>query len=144
MFSSRQTTRPNRHARLSEYLRLRDEIVSLLHKNRPKGIDLFWQTRNRLFGENWTVNDFPPVESKAQLLDLMDFFKKKQEVLVESSQGVQVVETSRRTPCHSFPKKEKPVAQESHFRKMRQRKRIGGVFLVLLIIITAVLVFVFI
>lgn len=139
----RQTARPNRHARLSEYLRLRDEIVLLLHENRPKGIDLFWETRNRFFAENWTVNNFPPVESKAQLLDLLDFFKKSQEVLAESRPKVQVAETSRRTSWHSSFKKEKPVAHESRFRKRVQRKQAEVFFLVLLIIITAVLVFVF-
>jgi hypothetical protein len=143
MFSTRQTARPNRHARLSEYLRLRDEIALLLHKNRPRAIDLFWETRNRFFAENWTVNDFPPVESKAQLLDLTDFFKKNQEVLAESRHGVKPVETGRRAPCHSSFKKENPVAQESHSRKRRQKKQAEVFFLVLLIIITAVLMIVF-
>lgn len=135
--------RPNRNVRLREYARLGKEIESLISLDPPKAAELFHRTSGLFFAEGWTVNHFPSSEFKALLLDTNEFFKRFGERLgLQNSESV--APRSNRGAERAFCRKQdRRSGQNYRSRAKASRKKIEIVLVILAILTSAVLMFIF-
>lgn len=109
----------------------------------PKAAELFHQTSGLFFSEGWTVHHFPSTEFKTLLLDTNGFFIRLGEKLGLRNVGSVAPRSNLRAPSTSCRNQDRRAAQKYRSHAKASRKKFEIVLLILAIIVSAVLMFVF-
>lgn len=135
--------RPDRNARLVKYTLQAKEAESLFPMNKSKALEIFMRTRESFFAEGWTVNHFHSVESKALLLDTVDIFRRLSEKLGVENRGGRPAAPKPGLSPSLMPANSHHATRSFQYKAKTARKKIEVFLIILAIILSAVLMFVF-